>query len=187
MGKRHLTARSASSSRRGRSPISMASEAARDASPRPNSHPDRNLRPCKTMHPIGAKSQRRSQPRFPRFSLPPTPKERSVRRQANRWPKVDEANRNGNSRMPIRPGEKATTLLRLRRPSASLSQAVEDEAMLRVPAYNSKKEAFHHANSKCGLGLRIAPHNRVSGTGNKPLCKNCQKLNDQEAVNRSLP
>src|ERR1700680_1451669 len=58
--------------------------------------------------------------------------------------------------------------------------------MLRVPAYNSKKEAFHHANSKCGLGLRIAPHNRVSGTGNKPLCKNCKKLNDQEAANRSL-
>jgi len=56
--------------------------------------------------------------------------------------------------------------------------------MLRVPAYNSKKEAFHHANSKCGLGLRIAPHNRISGTGDKPLCKNCKKLNDQEAVNR---
>ena len=51
--------------------------------------------------------------------------------------------------------------------------------MLKVPAYNSKKEAFHHANSQCGLGLRIAPHNRVSGTSNKPLCK---KLNDQEAV-----
>jgi hypothetical protein len=101
--------------------------------------------------------------------------------------KVEQANRNGNSRMPVKPNEKAATLLRVPRPSASLSRAVEDEGMLRVPAYNSKKEAFHHANSKCGLGLRIAPHNRVSGTGNKPLCKNCQKLNDQEAVNRSLP
>jgi hypothetical protein len=64
----------------------------------------------------------------------------------------------------------------------SWSEAVEDEGMLKVPAYNSKKEAFHHANSKCGLGLRIAPHNRVWGTGNKPLCKNCKKLNDQDAV-----
>ena len=107
---------------------------------------------------------------------------------ASKWlAKVEQANRNGNSRMPVKPNEKAATLLRVRRPGASLSQAVEDEGMLRVPAYNSKKEAFHHANSKCGLGLRIAPHNRVSGTGDKPLCKNCQKLNDQEAVNRSLP
>jgi len=66
------------------------------------------------------------------------------------------------------------------------SEAVEDEGMLKVPAYNSKKEAFHHANSQCGLGLRIAPHNRVSGTSSKPLCKNCKKLNDREAVNRGL-
>jgi len=66
------------------------------------------------------------------------------------------------------------------------SEAAEDEGMLKVPAYNSKKEAFHHANSQCGLGLRIAPHNRVSGTGNKPLCKNCKKLNDQEALNQGL-
>jgi hypothetical protein len=57
--------------------------------------------------------------------------------------------------------------------------------MLRVPAYNSKKEAFHHTNSQCGLGQRIAPHNRVSGTANKPLCKNCKKLKDQDALSRS--
>jgi hypothetical protein len=57
--------------------------------------------------------------------------------------------------------------------------------MLKVPAYNSKKESFHHTNSKCGLGVRIPPHNRVSGTSNKPLCKNCEKLNDREVVNRT--
>src|SRR5260370_16277114 len=90
MGKRRPTARSASSSRRSRSPISMASEAARDASLRPNSHPDRNLRPCKTMHPLSVESQCRFRPDFRRFSLQRAAKERSVRpvfRQANRWAK----------------------------------------------------------------------------------------------------
>ena len=54
--------------------------------------------------------------------------------------------------------------------------------MFKVPAYNSKKECFHHTNSRCGLGVRIPPHNRAFGTGSKPLCKNCKKLNDQEAA-----
>ena len=169
MGKRRPTARSASSSRRGRSPISMASEEVRDVSLRPNSHPDRNLRPCKTMHPIGVKSQRRPD-RVPHdfpCHQPPRSAASGVRQIVGQ-----------RSRKPIGTA-KADTGNRLRRPSASLGQVVEDEGMLRVPPYNSKKEAFHHANSKCGLGLRIAPHNRVSGTGNKPLCKNCKKLNDQ--------
>jgi hypothetical protein len=52
-------------------------------------------------------------------------------------------------------------------------------------AFHSKKEGFHHANSRCGLGVRIPPRNRVAGTGDKPVCKNCEKLNEQEALNRS--
>jgi len=49
--------------------------------------------------------------------------------------------------------------------------------MPNVPAFNSKKESFHHDNSSCGLGIRIPPHNRVVGAVGKPLCKNCNKLN----------
>jgi hypothetical protein len=138
------------------------------------------------MHSIGVKSQRRSQPGFPRFSLPPTP-------QGAQRPAASKSLAKGRASQPERQKPNAGKTQRkgcdaspVRRPSASLSQAVEDEGMLRVPAYNSKKEAFHHANSQCGLGLRIAPHNRVSGTGNKPLCKNCQKLNDEEAVKSAV-
>jgi hypothetical protein len=46
-----------------------------------------------------------------------------------------------------------------------------------VPAFNSKRESFHHDNSTCGLGVRIPPHNRTAGAAGKPLCKNCKKLN----------
>jgi hypothetical protein len=48
--------------------------------------------------------------------------------------------------------------------------------MPNVPAFNSKKESFHHDNSNCGLGTRIPPHNRAVGAAGKPLCKNCKKL-----------
>lgn len=51
--------------------------------------------------------------------------------------------------------------------------------MPRVPAFNSKKEHHHHDNSKCGPGSEIPPHNRESGTGGKPLCKDCAKLNSE--------
>lgn len=57
--------------------------------------------------------------------------------------------------------------------------------MFEMTAYHSKKEAFHHTHSKCGLGVRIPLHNRVAGTGNKPLCKNCKKLQDEAAQNRT--
>jgi len=137
------------------------------------------------MHRIGAKSQRRPRPGFRRFFLQQIPKERSVGSLISaskpsakaRTSPIGTRRQNRNKKVrPFSAGESGI----------SWSEAVEDEGMLKIPAYNSKKEAFHHANSKCGLGLRIAPHNRVSGTGNKPLCKNCKKLNDQEAVNRSL-
>jgi len=113
-----------------------------------------------------------------------TRKERSVRPRISAGKSSAKARTSQSEQQtPIKPQEEGTTLLHLRRPGTWWSEAVEDEGMLKVPAYNSKKEAFHHANSQCGLGLRIAPHNRVSGTGNKPLCKNCKKLNDQDAVN----
>ncbi len=112
MGKRRRTSRSASASRRNRSPIATASEAARDASRRPNSHPDRNLRPCRTMHRIGVKSQRRSRPGFRRFFLQRTPKERSVRPLISAGKSLAKANRNSKRDKTTR--REGTTLLHLR-------------------------------------------------------------------------
>jgi hypothetical protein len=43
--------------------------------------------------------------------------------------------------------------------------------------WNSVKEPHHHDNTKCGPGSEIPAHNRVAGTGGKPLCKDCAKLN----------
>jgi hypothetical protein len=51
--------------------------------------------------------------------------------------------------------------------------------MPKVSPFNSKKESFYHDNSKCKLGIKIAPHNGVAGTAGKPLCKSCKKLNDE--------
>jgi len=51
--------------------------------------------------------------------------------------------------------------------------------MPKVPAFHSVKENHHHDNSKCGPGSEIPPANRVAGTGGKPLCKDCAKLNSE--------
>jgi len=45
--------------------------------------------------------------------------------------------------------------------------------------WNSIKENHCHNNTKCGPGSGIPPHNRVSGTSNKPLCRDCAKLNNE--------
>jgi hypothetical protein len=51
--------------------------------------------------------------------------------------------------------------------------------MPQVPAFHSIHEKHHHNNSRCGPGIEIPPHNRRPGTGNKPLCQDCAKLNAQ--------
>ncbi len=63
---------------------------------------------------------------------------------------------------------------------ATAVYAVPMVAMPKLPAFHSRKEVFHHDNSQCGLGVMILRHNRIQGTGQKPLCKNCDKLNDEE-------
>ena len=50
--------------------------------------------------------------------------------------------------------------------------------MPKVAPFHSAKEPHHHDNSKCGPGSEIPPHNKVPGTGGKPLCKDCKKLDD---------
>jgi hypothetical protein len=47
---------------------------------------------------------------------------------------------------------------------------------VKVNAFHSVKENHHHDNNRCGPGSEIPPHNKVPGTGNKPLCKDCARL-----------
>ena len=51
--------------------------------------------------------------------------------------------------------------------------------MPRAYPWHSIKENHHHDNSKCGPGSEIPPNNRVNGTGGKPLCRDCAKLNSE--------
>ena len=46
-----------------------------------------------------------------------------------------------------------------------------------VASFHSKDQPVHHNNSKCGPGSEIPRHNKILGTGGKPLCQDCQKLN----------
>ena len=52
----------------------------------------------------------------------------------------------------------------------------EDTKMPKIDPFHSFKENRHHDNSKCGPGSEIPPHNKLSGTGGKPLCKDCSRL-----------
>ena len=51
--------------------------------------------------------------------------------------------------------------------------------MPKVAPWNSTKEDHYHDNTKCGPGSEIPPHNRLPGTGNKPKCKDCAKLDSE--------
>ena len=48
-----------------------------------------------------------------------------------------------------------------------------------VAPFHSKKEGTrkHHNNNKCTDGNNIESYNKVSGTGNLPLCDHCKRLN----------
>jgi hypothetical protein len=45
--------------------------------------------------------------------------------------------------------------------------------------WNSIKEPHYHNNTNCGPGSEIPRHNRQEGTGGKPLCRDCAKLNSE--------
>jgi hypothetical protein len=42
--------------------------------------------------------------------------------------------------------------------------------------YTPEHRSVHHDHDNCRDGIRILPHHRSSGTGNKPRCKVCIKL-----------
>ena len=48
--------------------------------------------------------------------------------------------------------------------------------MAKVEPFHSIKEDVHHNNSSCTEGNNIEAKNKRSGTGGKPLCKNCARL-----------
>lgn len=50
--------------------------------------------------------------------------------------------------------------------------------MAQVAPWHSSKEQHYHNNTSCGPGSEIPPHNKVAGTGGKPLCKDCEKYNN---------
>lgn len=44
------------------------------------------------------------------------------------------------------------------------------------PEYPPKHREVHHDRDDCHDGKQIKREHRVSGTGNKPLCKECKRL-----------
>lgn len=48
--------------------------------------------------------------------------------------------------------------------------------MTKVSPFHSKKQDVHHDNSECTEGNNIERENKESGTGGKPLCQHCKKL-----------
>ena len=51
--------------------------------------------------------------------------------------------------------------------------------MPKVAPWHSVKENHHHDNTRCGPGSEIPGHNRVAGSGGKPLCRDCAQLDAQ--------
>lgn len=76
-------------------------------------------------------------------------------------------------------GPPAALMLGLRRvgqaPDKS-SWAPEVDFMKTSP-FHSPKQSVHHNNTKCTEGNNIETGNKKSGTGGKPLCDHCKRLN----------
>lgn len=48
--------------------------------------------------------------------------------------------------------------------------------MPRKSPWNSIKQSVHHDNTECNTGNNIERENIRQGTGSKPLCAECSKL-----------
>jgi len=53
--------------------------------------------------------------------------------------------------------------------------------MSKVAPFYSIREYHYHDNSRCTHGSEIPVGSRISGTKNKPLCKECASLNAVDA------
>jgi hypothetical protein len=52
--------------------------------------------------------------------------------------------------------------------------------VLKTSPWNSANENRHHDNTRCVRGSEIPKHNREVGTGGKPLCDHCKRLNAEQ-------
>ncbi len=49
-----------------------------------------------------------------------------------------------------------------------------------IPAfYHERDKEKYHNNSRCGPGTEVPASHRIAGTGNRPLCQVCAKLNSE--------
>jgi hypothetical protein len=55
----------------------------------------------------------------------------------------------------------------------------KETSMPRTSPWHSIKQVVHHNNTACNTGNNIERENLRSGTGGKPLCKECSALNLQ--------
>ena len=49
--------------------------------------------------------------------------------------------------------------------------------MAKVSPWHSIKQSVHHNNTNCNTGNNIEKENKREGTGGKPLCQECTRLN----------
>ncbi len=58
--------------------------------------------------------------------------------------------------------------------------------MAKVAPFCSIRENCYHDNSRCCHGSEIPFGSRINGTKNKPLCKECAKLDTVDAESKSV-
>ena len=49
--------------------------------------------------------------------------------------------------------------------------------MATTSPWHSIKQHVHHNNTNCNTGDNIEKENHKNGTGDKPICEECKKLN----------
>jgi hypothetical protein len=59
------------------------------------------------------------------------------------------------------------------------ASAGKETNMPRVEPFHSVLQPVHHDNSRCTEGNNIEPQYLRKGTGGKPLCQHCQRLDAQ--------
>ena len=59
------------------------------------------------------------------------------------------------------------------------NQKIKGVSKMKTNPWHSIKSDVYHNNSKCTTRNNIERVNIRNGTGNKPLCKECKKLNKQ--------
>ncbi len=58
-----------------------------------------------------------------------------------------------------------------------MSHLLKQIIMAKVAAFHSIKQDVYHDNNKCTEGNNIEKENLRTGTGGKPKCSHCSKLN----------